>query len=97
MTEPIEYMDPQEFIDGGYLQELNRRFLHPLGLALEVQAADGNEFITRVWDYRSDPDGMNFGGELPDPQKASKIDAEWRDKSATREKTVGYVVQPVLS
>lgn len=97
MTQPIEYMDPQEFIDGGYLQEVNRRFLHPLGLALEATAADGNEFITRVWDYRSDPEGVNFGGELPDPKKTTKIDAEWRERSATREKTLGYVVQPVLS
>jgi hypothetical protein len=97
VTQEINYLDPQEFIDGGYLQELNRRFLHPLGLALEVGAADGDEFVCRVWDYRADPDGINFAGELPDPQKTNKIDAEWRDKAGPREKALGYVVQPVLS
>lgn len=29
----------REFVDGGYLQEVNRKFLHPLGLALEVTVA----------------------------------------------------------
>lgn len=32
----VPCLDPQEFIDTGYLQEVNRQFLHPLGLALEV-------------------------------------------------------------
>ena len=29
-------IDVKEFREKGYLQELNRRFLHPLGLALEI-------------------------------------------------------------
>ena len=37
MQVPLEqkYMPIKEFRERGYLQELNRRFLHPLGLALE--------------------------------------------------------------
>lgn len=35
----INYMDPNEFRDGGYLHEVNRLVLHPLGLALSVEAA----------------------------------------------------------
>lgn len=34
------YVPPGELVDRGYLQELNRRFLHPLGMALEVQIAE---------------------------------------------------------
>jgi hypothetical protein len=34
--EPRKRMSVKEFREAGYLQELNRRFLHPLGLALEV-------------------------------------------------------------
>jgi len=34
--QPIKYLDTHLFVEGGYLQELNRQFLHPLGLALEV-------------------------------------------------------------
>ncbi len=30
----------KEFREFGYLQEVNRRFLHPLGLALEVVIDD---------------------------------------------------------
>lgn len=33
---PVKRMNVREFRERGYLQELNRRFLHPLGLALEV-------------------------------------------------------------
>lgn len=39
MAEQIKRMSPAEFRDLGYLQELNRRFLHPLGMALEVEVA----------------------------------------------------------
>ena len=38
----MKYIDVNEFIEEGYLQELNRRFLHPLGLALTV-AADADD------------------------------------------------------
>lgn len=36
----IKHMPISEFRGEGYLQELNRRFLHPLGLALEVTVMD---------------------------------------------------------
>lgn len=33
----IKYLDLREFLDGGFLQEANRQFFHPLGLALEIR------------------------------------------------------------
>jgi hypothetical protein len=36
----IAHMDIAEFRELGYLQEVNRRVLHPLGLALEVTVMD---------------------------------------------------------
>jgi hypothetical protein len=33
---PINYMDIAEFREFGFLQEVNRQFFHPLGLALET-------------------------------------------------------------
>lgn len=36
MSSKIKYIDPNEFRDVGFLQEVNRCFLHPLGLALEI-------------------------------------------------------------
>ena len=58
----VKRMDPGEFRRLGYLQEVNRCFLHPLGLALEVVTeADGTTTFGEVWDYRDDPEGMIFG------------------------------------
>ena len=35
--EEIKKIEIKEFREKSYLQELNRRFLHPLGLALEIK------------------------------------------------------------
>lgn len=37
--ETVKRLPVQEFAEHGYLQEVNRTFLHPLGLALEVTVA----------------------------------------------------------
>lgn len=59
---PIVKMPISEFRSLGYLQELNRQFLHPLGLALEVVIDNetGEETLGGVWDYRSDPEGIIY-------------------------------------
>jgi hypothetical protein len=57
----MKYMDIKEFRDLGLLQEINRLFLHPMGLALEVRiGADGVERLGGIWDYRDDPEGILF-------------------------------------
>jgi len=53
-------MNIAEFREKGYLQELNRRFLHPLGLALEITMDGDNERISGVWDHRNDKEGIFF-------------------------------------
>ena len=99
-SDKIKRMDIKEFRDGGYLQEANRRFFHPLGLALEVTGDDdeeGNyapEALGGIWDYRDDPEGMRFGKALLSSAKAEKIDREWEEKERTREEELGYMVQP---
>ncbi len=57
----VKRISAKEFRDEGYLQEVNRMFLHPLGLALEV-VTDENEVVDfgGVWDYRDDPEGMRY-------------------------------------
>lgn len=83
----IKYMNIKEFREKGFLQEANRLFFHPCGLALEVACKDcsgclaifgniapdcpvchgdgadpeGEEYISGVWDYRDDPEGIYFG------------------------------------
>jgi len=89
-----------EFRRLGYLQELNRRFLHPLGLAIEsVINEDGSESLGGVWDYRDDPEGMLFNLDLIDTtgasERAQRIDEEIESKRIARINACGAIVQPI--
>lgn len=60
-TKKINIINIKEFRKKGYLQELNRRFLHPLGLALEVLIDEaGIEKLGDIWDYRNDEEGIYY-------------------------------------
>jgi len=95
-TKTITRMPVKEFRELGILQELNRQFLHPLGLALEVeQPEDGSaERFGGIWDYRGDPEGLMFGTELP-LGPALAVDALRRAHAAARIKLMGAIVQPI--
>jgi hypothetical protein len=93
-------MNIGEFRKIGYLQELNRQFLHPLGLALEINVGeDGEESLVDIWDYRSDPEGILYDEKFPiDPEafrKARMIKVIGRRRAARRERILGFVVQPI--
>jgi hypothetical protein len=92
---PIKRMSPREFRELGYLQELNRRFLHPLGLALEIAIdEDGVERFGNVWDYRKDPEGLIYAPGMIDPDKAERIRREAQRKLGPRKKLLnGHFVQ----
>jgi hypothetical protein len=93
----IERIDIAEFRKAGFLQEVNRQFFHPLGLALEVVAEeDGSEHLGGVWDYRDDPEGIVFAGDLAvDREKVDCVAAEHERHRASREALMepGRVVQ----
>lgn len=97
----IRRIDIDEFRTAGYLQEVNRQFFHPLGLALEVKADDdGYWSLGGVWDYRDDPEGMGFvWGSYPDHDdiraKADRVADERDQKLAARMALYGEVVQPL--
>lgn len=87
----------EEFRKKGYLQELNRQYLHPLGLALSVmvnQETGEAERFGPIRDARSDPQGIVFPGKNIDVSLAMDIDKEWKIRAAAREKALGFVVQP---
>jgi len=91
-----KYMDITEFREEGYLQELNRRFLHPLGLALEVvQEKDGREYLGGIWDFRDDPEGLIFDDDVLKADRIAAIDSEWQRRGQSRLDGLGYVLQPV--
>lgn len=95
MPKEIKRIDIKEFREVGFLQEVNRAFLHPLGLALEVVInEDGSEALGGVWDYRDDPEGMCFGNAV-DEDKIAAVDAERERHAAARiELFGGTVIQP---
>lgn len=89
-------MSVKEFRELGYLQEVNRRQLHPLGLALEVIVEeDGTERFGMVWDYRDDPEGIHYGPGMIDQNKAIRIHEEFADRHQARMAKLGYYIQPL--
>lgn len=60
MGRPIKYIDIQEFSDLGWVQEINRRFLHPAGLAMSwtpaVNAEAVKDYIRKSLPRRSQKD-----------------------------------------
>jgi hypothetical protein len=91
----INYMDIKEFADTGYLQEVNRLFFHPLGLALEVvEDADGDCRLGGIWDYRDDPEGIIF--EDVDPVKVERVREARVSRSKARRDALGYTIQPEM-
>jgi hypothetical protein len=93
--EKINFMRVSEFRSEGYLQELNRRFLHPLGLALSTETDEhGIETLHGIWDYRHDPEGIAFVESRDLGPKADHVQALWDAREADRIKALGYMVQP---
>lgn len=89
-----------ELRDSGLLLEANRRFFHPLGLALTVDLPDeGEDYEPRVFiqDDRGDPEGWYFGS-LDDDDAVAKI-TNVRDMAAARlpyrVAALGYWEQPL--
>lgn len=93
----INYIDIKEFKELGLLQEINRRFLHPIGLALEVayDKETGDMWLGGIWDYRDDEEGMLFG-EV-DPEKMAYYDTLFDAKARVRLEKYGWVIQPPSS
>jgi len=94
----LKFVGPKEVLEWGLLFEINRKVLHPLGLALAVEIDDeGNySFSSEVWDCRDDPEGVVFSDEsfYSGVDKLEKMFRDWgEDKLEERLKELGYVVQ----
>lgn len=92
----IKRIDLKEFVEHGYLQEVNRQFFHPLGLALEVVVDDdGSVTLGGVWDCRDDLEGVTFAAGVIDGDKAMRVAAELDHRRVARVKRLGGMVQPL--
>lgn len=86
MSNVIKRIDIKEFRAKGFLQEVNRTFFHPLGLALEVIINDetGEETLGGVWDYRDDQEGMFFETSIISKDKIDHIETFRKSKITHR-------------
>jgi len=95
----MKRMSVEDFQRLGYLQEVNRQFLHPLGLALEVTTGGGEPSrLSGIWDCRDEPDGLIFEeSELGEAERtlANRIEEEGKVKATHRLASLGYIVQPI--
>lgn len=103
MSDLTQKISITEFRTEGYLQELNRNFLHPLGLALIVSIDDnGNEQLDGIWDCRDDSEGMIYGLKDSDNTRINKfiknkltVDLQRNKMAKTRIKKCGFDIEPI--
>jgi hypothetical protein len=85
MAKKPKLMSIKEFAEDGWLQEVNRQFFHPRGLALMISVnSETNDYrLDGIIDSRKDPEGMEFGwpnlvtsGEKTPAQKEQIVNAE---------------------
>jgi hypothetical protein len=100
----ISYLDIKEFREKGYLQELNRRFLHPLGLALEVVRDEdtGEETLGGIWDCRDEDEGIYYDLKNSDEERIERfeknesfIDSEFKRMSEKRKQKLGFDIESI--
>lgn len=99
----LKAMNIAEFREKGYLQEINRRFLHPLGLALVTECEeDGQTKIIGVWDSRDDPEGITFGLEGTTEERLNRftenekfITNELVKRLEYRRNNLGFEIEPI--
>jgi len=98
-------MDVKEFVELGYLQELNRRFLYPLGLGMTYAIPDEDDpnqdwYLSSVIDVRDDPEGIVYAlsdsnDALISKAKFDYIESETKIRKKQRIAILGYWIQPV--
>lgn len=99
-TEDVKHIDPAEFVELGYLQEANRQFFHPVGLALEyAQRPDGVVVLSGVQDHRDLPAGYTFDPPMSQEHREERrrklhlVQQEIDSRVPARLKTIGSVIQ----
>ncbi len=96
-------MSLQEFQAKGYLQELNRKFLHPLGLAMAVQQnSDGTVEFGAIQDHRDSEEGVYFDIENSDDDRKeifkvreNYINSQMATRLGRRVGALGFVNEPI--
>ncbi len=81
----------------GIIHEINRKILHPLGLAMAVETWDDQKDQTEAAELHiirdPDPEGWVFAEPIPSKVEAFKRLSERKHK--IRRKKRGWIVQPI--
>lgn len=92
-------MTTKELLDSGILHEANRKFFHPLGLALAVTLEEGDDLDEEpsliLVDRRDDPEGIYFAPEALEPEKAARVARDLRERAVRRCAKLGWIIQPI--
>lgn len=89
-------MNLTEFREKGYLQEVNRQWFHPLGLALFTRIDDetGIDVGLGIEDMREAPEGVTYAAGSIDYAKTRYVAIENADRYDARMKALGQFIQP---
>lgn len=101
----MKRMGYEEIRELGILHEINRLFLHPLGLALaimvpepgaEISNTDEENLVGLMYmlDDRDDPEGSIFAETALDQEKIDKFEAFRRVRWRERQDRLGFIFQP---
>lgn len=86
-----KYIDIKEFVDSGYLHEINRQFLHPLGLGLQVSKSGSEWRLDKIVDSRDDSKGITFANL--EEAKIANFAKIKEVAEAKRLDILGYIIQ----
>ena len=89
----------KSFVEEGYLQEVNRQFLHILGLSMEVKKTGDKYEFDGVWDFREITGGIKFNDDAIITQnfidKTNKIKEIMSENKSLRKQLYGKQMQQV--
>jgi hypothetical protein len=87
----------KELVDSGFLFEINRLVLHPMGMAMMVESSqDGTVEFGGILDLRNDPEGFVFAPETfkEGSEKYNKfLCQEGANKLQARFERLGFIYQ----
>ena len=96
---PKEKISMKAFVEQGYLQEVNRQFLHIVGLSMEVKKTGDKYEFDGIWDFRQIKGGIKFSDEAvkqPDfIEKCNRIKAIVSKNKSLRKQLYDAATQPV--
>ena len=107
IMEEVKTIEGKEFRELGYLQEVNRRFFHPLGLALSmiIDKEKKNTVAFQIIDSRDDEEGIYYA--LNDPKYSDDerlerfeknkqfVEDEIAKRADKRKSLFGDIIEPI--